>query len=56
MKMFLLCLDAVEKEILKRPFDGKIANLNCKKIYVTDDNPRSENPKNIRRQILKRYK
>ena len=32
---------------------GKIASLNCKKIYITDDNPRAENPENIRRQILK---
>ena len=27
--------------------------INCNFIYLTDDNPRSENPKNIRRQILK---
>ena len=32
---------------------AKIANCNCKKIYVTDDNPRKENPKKIRREILK---
>ena len=37
----------------KRPLMAKIANENCKKIYVTDDNPRDESPKKIRNQILK---
>ena len=32
---------------------AKIANNNCKKIYVTDDNPRNENPEKIRNNILK---
>ena len=32
---------------------GKIASKNCKKIYVTDDNPRNESPKKIRNQIKK---
>ena len=32
---------------------AKIANDNCKKIYITDDNPRNENPKKIRNQLLK---
>ena len=32
---------------------AKIANANCKKIYITDDNPRNENPRKIRRQLLK---
>ena len=32
---------------------AKIANKNCKKIYITDDNPRSENPKKIRNDISK---
>ena len=32
---------------------GKIANKYCKKIYLTDDNPRFENPKNIRKDIKK---
>ena len=27
---------------------GKIANQYCDKIYLTDDNPRYENPKKIR--------
>ena len=30
-----------------------IANKLCKKIIVTDDNPRDENPKNITKQIFK---
>ena len=32
---------------------AKIANFSCKKIYITDDNPRNENPKKIRNQLLK---
>ena len=32
---------------------AKIANKYCKKIYVTDDNPRNESPRKIRNQILK---
>ena len=37
----------------KRPLMAKIANMNCKKIYVTDDNPRNEDPKNIRTELVK---
>ena len=37
----------------KRPLMAKIANFSCKKIYITDDNPRNENPKKIRNQLLK---
>ena len=39
--------------IKKRSLMAKIANENCKKIYVTDDNPRNENPKKIRQELLK---
>ena len=35
---------------------GKIANLLADRIYITDDNPRRENPVNIRRDILKHCK
>tara|TARA_B100000963_G_scaffold361719_1_gene398956 strand:- start:1924 stop:4683 length:2760 start_codon:yes stop_codon:yes gene_type:complete len=35
----------------KRPLMAKIADQNCKKIYITDDNPRTENPKKIRNQL-----
>ena len=31
---------------------GKIANKYCRKIFVTDDNPRNENPKSIRNEII----
>ena len=37
----------------KRPLMAKIANTHCKKIYVTDDNPRNENPKKIRSELVK---
>ena len=35
---------------------AKIANKLCKKIYVTDDNPRNEDPKKIRKDIIKHIK
>jgi len=35
----------------KRSIMGKIANYYCNKIYLTDDNPRKENPKKIRSEI-----
>ena len=37
----------------KRPMMGKIANQYCDRIYLTDDNPRYENPKTIRNSIKK---
>ena len=37
----------------KRYMMGKIANQFCEKIYLTDDNPRNENPKKIRSAIKK---
>ncbi len=30
---------------------GKLVNEYCEKIYLTDDNPRKENPKKIRKEI-----
>ena len=38
----------------KRSIMGKIANSFCDKIYLTDDNPRSEDPKKIRLGIKKK--
>ena len=35
----------------KRPIMGKIANRYCDQIYLTDDNPRYENPKKIRTSV-----
>ncbi len=40
-----------ERDKPKRKIMGKIANKYCDKIYLTDDNPRSEDPKKIRRDI-----
>ena len=37
----------------KRPKMGKIANLYCSKIYLTDDNPRYESPQTISTDINK---
>jgi murE/murF fusion protein len=37
----------------KRPMMGEIANQYCDRIYLTDDNPRYENPKKIRTSIKK---
>jgi len=38
----------------KRPKMGQIVNNYCNKIYLTDDNPRNENPKKIRSSIKKK--
>ena len=45
-----------ERDFKKRPLMSKIAKNFCKKIYVTDDNPRKENPKKIRKEIIKHLK
>ena len=42
-----------DRDKKKRYLMAKIANDNCKKIYITDDNPRNENPKQIRNQLAK---
>ena len=46
----------VEKEISPKEKMGKIANKYCDQIFLTDDNPRNENPKIIRNQIKKYIK
>ena len=43
----------METEIKKRPLMAKIANDYCKKVYITDDNPRDENPNIIRNELSK---
>ena len=43
-----------ERDKQKREIMGRIANKYCNKIYLTDDNPRNENPKFIRKQIMKK--
>ncbi len=45
-----------DRDFKKRPMMAKIVNSNCKKIYITDDNPRNENPRIIRQTILKYIK
>ena len=40
-----------ERDKQKRKIMGKIANRYCNKIYLTDDNPRSESPDKIRKDI-----
>jgi len=45
-----------ERDFKKRPLMAKIAKSFCEKIYVTDDNPRKENPKRIRKEIIKHLK
>lgn len=41
-----------DRDSLKRPIMGEIADRLADEIVVTDDNPRSENPEAIRAQIL----
>ena len=42
-----------ERDKSKRKKMGKIVNSLCNKIIVTDDNPRREKPKLIRKAIIK---
>jgi murE/murF fusion protein len=42
-----------ERDKKKRLIMGKIAKKYCRKIFVTDDNPRNEDPKKIRNSIIK---
>ena len=42
-----------DRDKKKRSLMAKIANKYCRKIYVTDDNPRNEDPKKIRNEIIK---
>ncbi|MBC8308455.1 MAG: UDP-N-acetylmuramoyl-L-alanyl-D-glutamate--2,6-diaminopimelate ligase, partial [Pelagibacterales bacterium] len=42
-----------DRDKVKRSLMGKIANKFCHKIYLTDDNPRFENPRKIRLSIKK---
>ena len=46
-------MDNGESRSFKRPIIGNIANKYCDKIFLTDDNPRFENPKKIRIAIKK---
>ena len=45
-----------DRDFKKRPEMARIASSNCKKIYVTDDNPRNESPKKIRNEIIRNIK
>ena len=45
-----------ERDKEKRFKMGMIAKKYCKKIFITDDNPRNESPKKIRKEILKACK
>ncbi len=45
-----------DRDFKKRPLMAKAASLHCKKIYVTDDNPRNEKPAKIRKEIIKNIK
>ena len=42
-----------ERDKKKRLTMGKIAKKYCRKIFVTDDNPRNEDPKKIRNTIMR---
>ncbi|MEM9441463.1 MAG: cyanophycin synthetase, partial [Pseudomonadota bacterium] len=42
-----------DRDVEKRPLMGKIAVERADKVFITDDNPRSEDPATIRREILK---
>ncbi|AFS46964.1 UDP-N-acetylmuramyl-tripeptide synthetase/UDP-N-acetylmuramoyl-tripeptide--D-alanyl-D-alanine ligase [alpha proteobacterium HIMB5] len=44
------------RDKFKRPLMGRIVDQYCDKIYLTDDNPRNENPNLIRKEIKKGIK
>jgi len=43
-----------ERDKKKRPLMAQIANSLSRKIYITDDNPRNEDPKQIRAELVKK--
>ncbi len=45
-----------DRDKSKRKLMGMVAKKYCDKIYITDDNPRNENPSTIRKNILKGLK
>ncbi len=45
-----------ERDKSKRGLMGSVAKKYCDKIFITDDNPRNENPKKIRNDIMKQLK
>ncbi len=45
-----------DRDKSKRAIMANIARSHCNKIFVTDDNPRNENPKKIRKEIIKHLK
>ncbi len=45
-----------DRDFKKRSLMGKIASSQCNKIFVTDDNPRNENPTKIRNEIVRNIK
>ena len=45
-----------DRDYEKRPLMGQIAQKYCKNFFVTDDNPRSENPNKIRKEIIGKIK
>ena len=45
-----------ERDKAKRSIMGKIAKKYCRKIFITDDNPRNEDPNKIRKEIIKECK
>ena len=53
----MLYLDAEEKEIRKKDLlMARVSEKNAEEIYITDDNPRNENPKLIRQMIISGFK
>jgi len=51
-KLYLVFGCGGDRDKGKRPLMAKIANKYADKIIITDDNPRQENPKDIRDQII----
>ena len=52
-RLFVLFGCGGDRDKEKRPVMGEIANKLADVVFITDDNPRKENPEDIRNDILK---
>ena len=52
-RLFVLFGCGGDRDKEKRPVMGQIANKLADVVFITDDNPRNENPEEIRNEILK---
>ncbi len=54
-KLYVLFGCGGDRDQLKRPIMGTVAANNADKVFITDDNPRNENPSIIRHNIIEGF-